>query len=87
MNAAAVVEQLNIVKDSRPRLLAGGKVTVVNQLIFQVREEAFSHGIVVGTLAPTYARTDSCLTHHRPIRTGSVQGSGNQSDWCDAHTL
>ncbi len=36
MNTAAVVEQLNVVKESRLCLLTSCKVTVVNQLVFQV---------------------------------------------------
>lgn len=61
MNPASVVEQLNLVKDGCLCLLTGRKVTVVGNLIFQVREEALCHRVVIATLASTHVRADSPL--------------------------
>src|SRR5215813_3504784 len=55
MRAASVVEQLHVVEDLGPRFLARGEAAMVDELVLQVAEEAFHHGVVVGVALAAHA--------------------------------
>lgn len=49
MDSLPVIEQLDIAEDCCPGTFPTLEVCMMNELVLQVREEAFSHGIVAGT--------------------------------------
>ena len=49
MDPLAIIEELDIVEDRCPGAFATLEVGMMNELVLQVREEAFSHRVVVST--------------------------------------
>ena len=62
MSAASVVEQLHVVEDLGPRFLARGEAAMVDELVLQVAEEAFDHGVVVGVALAAHAGDEALLS-------------------------
>jgi hypothetical protein len=75
VNALAVVEQLDVVKDLRLCLLAGSEVAVVHQFVLQVLEEAIRHRIAVGALSPTHAPLHASALWQQAIAACSIEHS------------
>jgi hypothetical protein len=49
MDSLAVIEQFDIAEDCCPGTFSTLEVCMMNEFVLQVREEAFSHRIVMGT--------------------------------------
>ena len=45
MQSLAIIEQLNVLKDLRPRLVSCRKITMVNEFVLERTKETLSHRI------------------------------------------
>src|SRR5882724_8264666 len=93
MSAVAIVEQLHVIEDLGPRLLARGEAAMVDELVLQVAEEAFHHGVVVGVALAAHAGDEALLSKLILIERADIlralvavmQQSGRGSALLDRH--
>lgn len=67
MQAFAIVEQLNVLKDLRSCLVSRLIIAVVNDLILQRTEEAFDHGVVIAVALAAHAAQHPISFEQREI--------------------
>ena len=69
MSALAIVDQLNVLKDRRPRLIPSLERAVMDPLVLQRTEKALRHRIIVTVAPPAHTRRPSRVfsgSRHRP---------------------
>src|SRR5207245_6521410 len=73
VNAFPVIEQLDVIEDRHPGVLACGKVAVVDEFVLEAGEEALRHRVVIRTLPATHAGSDASGTQLLPVSTCAIR--------------
>ena len=71
MGSLPVIEHLDVIEDARSGFFPGGEPVMVNQLVLEIAEEAFDHGVVVAVAFATHANFGADL-----MQLGLIIGPG-----------
>ena len=72
MRALAIIEAFDVIEDGGAGLVAGGKVTPVDQVQFEGAPEAFPGGVVIAVAAAAHRGDQTSLTQRSPVTVAGV---------------